>query len=126
MDRSVTAGQRLPAHVYRRRRLAVAAIVVCVLAVLAPVGLSGAVAGGATGRVDAGAAPAPASPGGGEGAAVYVVQPGDTLWSIARCLDPDADPRPLVAELSASNGGPLLRIGQRLVIPASVAAAPCR
>lgn len=127
-DRPVTAGHRLPAHVYRRRRLLVAALVVAAAAVLAPVGLSGAVAGGATGRVDAGPTPTPlaASAESDETAAVYVVQPGDTLWSIARRLDPGADPRPLVAELSAANGGPVLHIGQRLAIPASLAAADPR
>ena len=35
----------------------------------------------------------------------YVVQPGDTLWSIAERLDPTGDPRPVVAQLAAQVGG---------------------
>jgi Tfp pilus assembly protein FimV len=49
--------------------------------------------------------------------AAYVVQSGDTLWSIARRLDPSGDPRPLVDALVRLNGGSRLDVGQRLVIP---------
>jgi Tfp pilus assembly protein FimV len=44
----------------------------------------------------------------------YVVQPGDSLWTIARRLQPQGDVRPLVDQLSERNGGPSLRAGQRL------------
>jgi len=38
-----------------------------------------------------------------------VVQPGDTLWAIARRLAPGEDPRPLVDQLAVAHGsGPLL------------------
>jgi LysM domain len=38
-----------------------------------------------------------------------VVQPGDTLWSIAKRLVPGEDPRPIVDELASAHGsGPLL------------------
>jgi len=47
----------------------------------------------------------------------YVVQPGDTLWSIALTLSPGDDPRPLVHVLDDIAGGALLAPGQRLVIP---------
>ena len=47
----------------------------------------------------------------------YVVQPGDTLWSIARDLAPGEDPRPLVDALDEIAGGALLQQGQRIVIP---------
>jgi LysM domain len=46
----------------------------------------------------------------------YVVKPGDTLWSIAAAIAPDADPRPVVDTLRAANGGPVLRVGQHLTI----------
>jgi Tfp pilus assembly protein FimV len=47
----------------------------------------------------------------------YVVQPGDTLWSIARRLQPEGDVRPLVDQLVDLNGGTDLEVGQRLPIP---------
>jgi Tfp pilus assembly protein FimV len=48
----------------------------------------------------------------------YVVQPGDTLWSIARQLAPGRDPRPVVDALVEANdlhGG--LQAGQELSVP---------
>ncbi|HUQ62716.1 MAG TPA: LysM peptidoglycan-binding domain-containing protein [Acidimicrobiales bacterium] len=48
----------------------------------------------------------------------YVAQPGDTYWTIARRLDPDGDPRPLVDRLVASNGGTALQAGDVIVVPA--------
>ena len=47
---------------------------------------------------------------------VYVVQPGDTLWDIARALAPDRDPRAVVHELADTAGGAALEPGQRIVI----------
>lgn len=44
----------------------------------------------------------------------YVVQPGDTLWAIARQLQPEGDVRPLVDELSDRLAGRVLQAGQRL------------
>jgi hypothetical protein len=46
-----------------------------------------------------------------------VVQHGDTLWSIARSLQPVGDVRPLVDALERRNGGSQLDIGQVLVLP---------
>ena len=48
----------------------------------------------------------------------YVVEPGDTLWSIARWVAPGQDPRPVVDGLIEANdlrGG--LQAGQELSIP---------
>jgi Tfp pilus assembly protein FimV len=48
----------------------------------------------------------------------YVVEPGDTLWSIARQVAPGRDPRPVVDGLIEANdlrGG--LQAGQELSIP---------
>jgi Tfp pilus assembly protein FimV len=48
----------------------------------------------------------------------YVVQPGDTLWSIAQRVAPGQDPRPVVDRLIEANdvrGG--LQTGQELSIP---------
>jgi hypothetical protein len=46
--------------------------------------------------------------------AVYVVQPGDTLWTIAERVAPGADPRPIVAELRERHGNTELEVGDRL------------
>lgn len=49
----------------------------------------------------------------------HVVQPGDTLWSIASDLEIDGDLRPIVDQIAALNGGDaVLQPGQRLMIPA--------
>jgi hypothetical protein len=48
---------------------------------------------------------------------LYIVQPGDTLWSIAEDLDPRGDPRPVVAVLSAQAGGDTVVPGERLELP---------
>jgi Tfp pilus assembly protein FimV len=48
----------------------------------------------------------------------YVVQPGDTPWSIARQVAPGRDPRPVVDALVEANnlhGG--LQAGQELTVP---------
>jgi len=64
-------------------------------------------------------APGPAPPGAMAPAAQrsYVVQPGDTLWSVARGLRPTGDVRPLVGHLSRQTGGKTLRVGQRIALP---------
>lgn len=49
-----------------------------------------------------------------------MVMPGDTLWGIAERLDPGADPRPLVHELTSLAGKGVLQPGQVLVIPNSL------
>ena len=47
----------------------------------------------------------------------YIVEAGDSLWSIARALAPFRDVRAYVDELDALNGGTSLQPGQRLVLP---------
>jgi hypothetical protein len=49
--------------------------------------------------------------------AVYTVQPGDSLWSIAQSVQPSADPRPLVAELAKETGSNSVVPGERIAIP---------
>jgi hypothetical protein len=51
------------------------------------------------------------------GGYMYVVKPGDTLWSIATRLDPSGDPRPLVAQLTHQVRGGELLPGSRLDLP---------
>jgi len=49
--------------------------------------------------------------------AVYVVQPGDTLWSIAERLAPQGDPRSDVTALAREVGGDTIRPGEKLLLP---------
>lgn len=90
-------------EVYRRRRLAAVAIVAGLVLGLASFGRQA----DATPTAEAQAADA----------VLVVVQPGDTLWTIAESLVEGADPRPLVAELSEIAGGASIQPGQLLRIP---------
>jgi LysM domain len=101
---------RLPAAVYRRRRLvalAVLFVLVAGLSALATAVLAPTVADG-TASVD--------RPSGRRGAG-YVVQPGDTVWSVARRIQPVGDVRPLVDSLVAANGGASVQPGDVLAVP---------
>jgi hypothetical protein len=103
---------RLPASTYRRRRAVAAGLmVVLVLGVCAALGMLGGGPLAASER--------PTSNGASPGAAAYVVQPGDTLWSIARRVRPGADPRPLVDRLVALHGGATIYVGERITLPTS-------
>jgi hypothetical protein len=105
----------VPVETYRRRRLAVGAATLAVAALLV-VGVATGF-GFLLGPVQGGSAPAqdaPVAPGGAE---TVVVQPGDTLWSVARRLEPEGDVREAVDRLAAVNGGPQLEVGQVLVLP---------
>jgi LysM repeat protein len=104
---------RTPATVYRRRR-AVAGLVL-VAAVTAVVLLAGGILASFAAPSTASSPVASEGPAAG---AVYVVQPGDTFWAIARRLQPGGDPRPLVARLVAAHGSPALVTGERLSLPA--------
>ena len=116
------------AAVYRRRRIVVAALAL-VLTVAASTGIRSLASRGdgaapvsaVTPGVDAtlvAGLPAGVDVSGAfvvsEG--VYVVQPGDTLWSIASSLT-DGSIRSYVADLIELNGGASLDVGQLLVLP---------
>lgn len=63
---------------------------------------------------------APGAPTGGTasgGSDAVVVRPGDTLWSIARRLQPAGDVRALVDALVAANGSTNVVAGDRVVLP---------
>lgn len=97
----------------RRRRLAVLVLAVALAAVTA---LAVQAIGGLA-DVDGTADPRPVDvrpePVAGQR---YVVQPGDTLWSIATEIAPDDDPRAVVAALREANGGPDLQVGTELTL----------
>jgi hypothetical protein len=87
------------------------------LAVVFTVTLAGAAwAGPALRALGGGAGPRPVDRG------TYVVQAGDTLWSIAERLAPGEDPRPYVDALTAVNGLETVAIvpGQAILVPAGV------
>jgi hypothetical protein len=103
-----TAGGSVPAEVGRlrltRRGRALARLLAIVLVVAAFLLVAPGLA-----RGDGPDRPAPR--------VTYVVEPGDTLWSIARRVAPDQDPRPVVDGLIEANnlrGG--LQAGQELSI----------
>lgn len=102
---------RRPATVYRRRRAVAMVLAASVIAALV------LAVGGLLASFGGGPLTAPERP--GAPASVYVVQPGDTFWDIARRLDPAGDPRPLVARLVAAHGSPVLVPGERLALPAA-------
>ncbi len=108
-DVRALAGSSRPAT-YRRRRLAALLVVATGVAalILAVHGLLASFGGGPLTAPERPGAPA---------ATVYVVQPGDTFWGIASRLRPGEDPRPLVAELVAAHGSPVLAAGERLRLP---------
>lgn len=92
---------------YRRRRLGVGTLTLTMLlAGWAAVGSSG---GGPL------SAPEPTTVLIGRQA--HVVQPGDTLWSIARSLQPQGDVRRLVDRLAAQRHGAALQVGERIALP---------
>jgi nucleoid-associated protein YgaU len=109
------AARRLPdrATRIRRRRLAVlvAAVVGLAGAALAAQALAGLTA------INGSSRPQPVEvrsvPVAGQH---YVVQPGDTLWSIAAEIAPEEDPRVVVDALRRANGGPELQIGSQLTL----------
>jgi nucleoid-associated protein YgaU len=97
-------------HTYTRRRI-VAALVLTALVLLAWAGLR------EVGVTTAVSAPGRAVAGAPVSGPRYVVQPGDTLWSIARRIDPGGDPRPLVDRLAAAHVSAQLVAGEVIVLP---------
>ena len=91
-------------EVYRRRRLVVVALILGLGLGLMSFGRQA----GANRTAEAEAADA----------VTIVVEPGDTIWGIARTLAPGADPRPMADSLADLAGGTELQPGQRIVVPA--------
>lgn len=107
-------GGRAPARVaqrsvYRRRRLVALAVVT--LVAVATLLLANAVVA----RTAGGGNPHPVA--GTSEVAVHVVQPGETLWSIAQDLRGRTDVRLVVDRLIDLNGHAPLVVGQRLQLP---------
>lgn len=114
---------RPDARTYRRRRMVVFVVLMAVtLAVLAGMGALGS----ATRIVLAERAAAPSADvdtpttlrgqplvAGG----TYIAQRGDTLWTIARALQPAGDLTEVLRRLIRLNGGSSLAVGQRVLLP---------
>lgn len=62
-------------------------------------------------------APAPAAPASATSGRTIQVQAGDTLWSIARRIQPSGDVRPLVDRLQQVNGSAIIQPGDRVIVP---------
>lgn len=73
----------------------------------------------ALGRTGGGPLATTGAPGGSKPAAVqvWIVRPGDTLWSIAEAVDPNGDVRPLVDRLAGEARGPTIYPGESIDIP---------
>lgn len=117
----VLEGGRAPSRLaeratFRRRRLVVLAV--ALVAVVAFVLLAtAAVARFAGGAPSAAGGPSPTSAA-ALAAPTVVVQPGDTLWSIAEDIAPGTDVRVVVDQLVRLNGSSPIVAGQELVVPA--------
>ena len=98
----------LPARVYLLRRLVVALVLAAVVVLAAPV--LGAGLGAVVGAMDH----VPQDSG-----RTYTVGAGETLWSIAGRFAPDLDRRVAVDDLIVLNGGPDVRAGQVIRLPAT-------
>jgi hypothetical protein len=106
-----TRARRLPrTSIYRRRRVLV--VVALFLAVFFMV----LAARAALGALGGGPLAAPETPAGSPAAAVYIVQPGDTYWTIGRRLQPSGDVRALVDRLSSEHAGAPLQPGEQLAV----------
>ncbi|MGI8627989.1 MAG: LysM peptidoglycan-binding domain-containing protein [Geodermatophilaceae bacterium] len=111
--RLTVRARRLLAGLVLLSAAAVGAIAVDVLSAVIPAGPTSYVAQEAPyiGAAPGGLVPAAASS--------VTVESGDTLWSLAERLDPQADPREVIAAIMTLNGldTPTLQPGQVLLLP---------
>ena len=116
---------------YRRRRLVAAVVTLAVLTAifLLVSSATARIAGGDPSSAAGDPTPtsAAASTAAGVAApATVVVQPGDTLWTIAEAVAPDIDVRVTVDQLIERNGRSPIVPGQELELPGLVACSPSR
>jgi hypothetical protein len=112
------ARQRPSQAVYRRRRLAVL-LCVAALVTLGWLGLHRLTGTSGDGPLTVSGRPVSTLNTRLVASARTIVQPGDTLWSIARRAHPTGDIRPVVASLEASRHGRPLQVGETIVVSAS-------
>ena len=102
--------------VYLRRRLAVCLTALALMLILAPV-VKTVVVGFSGAEKESSGIVEMASPESLLISDFVIVQSGQTLWSIARAIQPTGDLRPLVAKIKQINGDATLRIGQAIYLP---------
>lgn len=115
---------RPDAGMYRRRR-AVVLLALVVVALVAAIAVRPALAGSGGGALTAtrssgagtDAAAQAAAPASQAGVHVYIVQPGDSIWSIVQGSGHRGDLRPLVDRIALQLDGRPLQPGQHLLIP---------
>ena len=95
------------AHLTRRGRLALLLVIAALLFTAFSLGRAGSSASG-----DSSVPVAPR-------VEQTTVMPGDTLWSVAKRIAPDNDPREVVAQIRELNdlAGTQLQVGQQLLLP---------
>jgi hypothetical protein len=101
-----------PLRLTRRGRIVVAAMAALLVAALSLIAAGAAQAISHTG---------PAHPAGSAHLAQVVVQPGQSLWSVAESADPSADTRLVIQQINELNSlnGDTVFAGQRLWVPRS-------
>jgi LysM repeat protein len=99
--------------VFRRRRLAVLLMAVA-LVLAAKTLVGGSQPALETSRAESVAL---AAVSGTDAPGSYVVKRGDTLWAIARQLQPGGDVRPVVDRLASLRREEPLRVGERIALP---------
>jgi hypothetical protein len=112
-DRRPRADRPAPAlRLTRRGRIVVAAMAALLVAALSLIAAGAAQAISHTG---------PAHPAGSANLAQVVVQPGQSLWSVAESADPNADTRLVIQQITELNSlnGDTVFAGQRLWVPRS-------
>jgi hypothetical protein len=99
------------AHLTRRGRLALLLVIAALLFTAFSLGRAGSSASG-----DSSAPTAPR-------VEQTTVMPGDTLWSVAKRIAPDNDPREVVAQIRELNDlrSSELQVGQQLLLPVAAA-----
>lgn len=108
--RRLVQRRTLPDRATRIRRRRLAALVLTIGVTTGGVALTRAFTSGTFGS---GSGDPPAAPITED---VYVVQPGDSLWSIAERVADGGDPRPIVDALREQHGDAAVEVGQRLII----------
>jgi len=111
--RTTTDARPAPLRLTRRGR-----VVVAVLGLIAALAISGLLWLAVAGQAQASSHVQPGRPG-GSGMIRVVVQPGQTLWSIAVRAEPSADPRVVIQEITDANllSSPAIHAGEVLWVP---------